>query len=266
MSPGPTDTVFYLSGSKAEGIAAFTSATTTYSYTANHFLNDPTTAINGTLAATVTLQPNSGLGSKLPVGSSSVSISAFIRMPSSPFINVLAIAEWGSISGTTDNTYSLRIVSDSSTKSAILQAAGGSSALLTAPTSSSLNDNKWHHVAITSSSSSTSLYVDGSVVATSARTLNTVISSTVSSTLTISKSFPVNACPTGWVASSANTCYKFFGGSRSWQQAKDFCATQGTNGNSFSYRNQFDYDIVYTNAECRRWCLDISKIYRLMGL
>jgi hypothetical protein len=244
MSPGPTDTVFYLSGSKAEGIAAFTSATTTYSYTANHFLNDPTTAINGTLAATVTLQPNSGLGSKLPVGSSSVSISAFIRMPNSPFINVLAIAEWGSISGTTDNTYSLRIVSDSSTKSAILQAAGGSSALLTAPTSSSLNDNKWHHVAITSSSSSTSLYVDGSVVATSARTLNTVISSTVSSTLTISKSFPVNACPTGWVASSANTCYKFFGGSRNWQDTKNFCATQGTNGNSFSFRNQFDYDAI----------------------
>jgi hypothetical protein len=239
---GLTDTSFYLSGLKTEGVAAF-NMTSDFIYTSDRLMQSES-AINGTLAATVTLQPNSGLGSKLPVGSSSVSISAFIRMPSSPFINVLAIAEWGSISGTTDNTYSLRIVSDSSTKTAILQAAGGSSALLTAPTSSSLNDNKWHHVAITSSSSSTSLYVDGSVVATSARTLNTVISSTVSSTLTISKSFPVDACPTGWVASSANTCYKFFSGGRTWQQGKDFCATQGTNGNNFAYRNQIDYDAV----------------------
>jgi hypothetical protein len=155
LTAGPSDSLaFYLSGSSAEGVAAFPGApAVTYG-------TSPFSASNGALVLALGsyLSVTPGVGSALlavqPAGNSAWSVSAWVKCAASLLpspASSAALLSWGASGGASSAALALVIT-------------GQSGAC----------DNKWHHVALThgdGGASSTKSYVDGLAVSTTSQTL-----------------------------------------------------------------------------------------------
>ena len=157
---GPVDSIaFAFSGSLAEGVAAFLSAsnTTGLSYTTDRF-----GTANAALALPygAHLDTSTSMPTALPTGSASMSLSAFVRC--APFASTAqaSVLEWG-----------VPAVSTSTFKFGV-SVLGSGAASVPGPIAG-VCDSKWHHVAVVQGAGSASTmkqYVDGALVASSSTT------------------------------------------------------------------------------------------------